>query len=122
LTGSFLGTAIFGAGEPNETTLTAEGPSDWPEDAWVAVFHEDGTLKWATSFGGAFDQPPNTSGFGWGDIGYGVAFSPNGDYFYASGEFQTRARFGKDEPNETWLDADPDAWENRGAYLVRLQP
>jgi hypothetical protein len=46
--GGFYGTQTFGAGEPNETTLTAAGLVPLPPyfDAFVARYHADGTLAW----------------------------------------------------------------------------
>ena len=40
--GDFVGTAVFGAGEPGQTFFTSGGE----EDAFVARFEEDGSLGW----------------------------------------------------------------------------
>jgi hypothetical protein len=48
VTGRFSGTAIFGPGEPNETTLTSAGSFD----IFVAKYDRDGVLLWATRAGG----------------------------------------------------------------------
>jgi Beta-propeller repeat len=48
VTGFFSGTATFGAGEANETELTASGGDDF----FVAKYDRDGRLLWATQAGG----------------------------------------------------------------------
>ena len=48
VTGRFLLTATFGAGEANETVLTAAGDFD----VFVAKYASDGALLWARSAGG----------------------------------------------------------------------
>lgn len=48
VTGEFNGSAIFGNGEPNQTTLSSAGSAD----VFVARFNPDGTLIWAKSTGG----------------------------------------------------------------------
>ena len=47
VTGSFIGTATFGAGEANETVLNS--PDNF--DVFVAKYARDGTLLWATNAG-----------------------------------------------------------------------
>jgi hypothetical protein len=90
VTGSFQGTATFGAGEANETTLESEGGNDM----FVAKHARDGTLLWARSAGGA-------SGDGGGDI----APDPRGNS-YVTGSFQGTATFGAGEANETTLESE----------------
>ncbi len=75
VSGSFLGTATFGAGEVNVTTLSSSAGS---VDIFVAKYNPDGTLAWATKTGGATE-----------DRGTGVAALSDGGalvsgYFWAS--------------------------------------
>ena len=53
----FAGTATFGAGEANETVLTAAGGPD----VFVAKYARDGTLLWATSASGGDPTGATTS-------------------------------------------------------------
>jgi len=76
VTGSFNGTASFGA-----TTLTANGEAD----AFLARYQPDGTLEWVVQAGGATSdflpfgcQSPR-------DIGLSVAFGSNGALFMGGG-------------------------------------
>ena len=48
VTGMFGGTATFGPGEPEETTLTPAGGAN----IFVARYNPDGTLAWAKRAGG----------------------------------------------------------------------
>ena len=50
--GAFAGQAVFGAGETNETTLTAAGG----QDAFLARYFPDGRLSWVRAVGGPFDD------------------------------------------------------------------
>ena len=60
VTGSITNQVTFGAGETNETVLTAMG--EW--DIFVARYHADGTLAWATVAGGALqDEAFDVAGF-----------------------------------------------------------
>ena len=63
VTGHFEGSATFGAGEANETTLTGAGG----HDIFVTQYAPDGTLLWARSAGG-----------GWGG-GLGIAVDAAGN-------------------------------------------
>ncbi|MDF2379583.1 MAG: S-layer homology domain-containing protein [Candidatus Gracilibacteria bacterium] len=49
VSGSFIGSAIFGQNEANETTLNTNNSS---EDAFLARYNRDGTLQWVKSAGG----------------------------------------------------------------------
>ena len=91
VTGNFAGTATFGEGEPNETSLTATGSSDRISDIFVAKYGPDGALQWATQAGGSAQ-----------DFGVGIATSARGDS-YVTGNFAGTATFGEGEPNETSL-------------------
>ena len=88
VTGFFGGTATFGQGEPNETTLTSAGN----EDIFVAKYDRDGRLVWATQAGGGTSI----------EEGLGIATTERGDS-YVTGYFTDMATFGQGEPNETTL-------------------
>jgi hypothetical protein len=87
VTGQFAGTATFGAGEANETVLTAAGGLD----VFVAKYAPDGALLWATSAGGTSI-----------DRGFGIATDRRGNG-YVTGDFFGTATFGAGEANETVL-------------------
>jgi hypothetical protein len=87
VTGSFFGTATFGAGEANETVLTS---AEW-SDVFVAKYDRDGALLWATSIGGVGTT-----------LGYRIATDPRGNS-YVTGHFFGTATFGAGEANETVL-------------------
>jgi hypothetical protein len=88
--GFFGGTAIFGAGEPKETMLTAASGSD---DVFVAKYARDGALVWATSAGGTDT-----------DAGQAIAITPRGES-YVIGFFRGTMTFAAGEPEETTLSA-----------------
>ena len=87
VTGSIEGTAVFGAGEPNETTLVSAGG----DDIVIARYNSDGTLAWATRAGGT----------SW-EEGYGISCFADGTSV-VTGSFKYAAVFGASEPNETTL-------------------
>ena len=87
VTGRMVGTATFGPGEANETTLTSAGDYE----AFIAKYNADGTLEWAKRAGGALR-----------DRGKDVAVSPGGAIM-ATGYFNGTATFGPGEANETTL-------------------
>jgi hypothetical protein len=87
LSGSFEGTATFGAGEANETVLEGAGQGDGSH-LFVAKYARDGTLLWATSADA---------------VGGAIATGPGGNS-YVTGSFLGRtATFGAGEANETVL-------------------
>ncbi|MCX6647244.1 MAG: hypothetical protein NTY09_12940, partial [bacterium] len=87
VSGSFMGSATFGPGEPNQTVLTSLGY----EDIFIARYNPDGTLAWAKRAGGTG-----------GDQGSGITtLSDNSTV--ATGYFFITATFGPGEPNETVL-------------------
>ena len=89
VTGLFSGTATFGPGEPNETTLTAAGP----QDIFVAKYDTTGALIWARRADGAdLDQ----------GLGIGVDSAGNS---YVTGVFSGTTTFGPGEVNQTTLAA-----------------
>ena len=85
VTGRFGGTATFGPGEPNETSLTSAGSSD----IFVAKYDPSGALLWAKRAGGTIY-----------DGGYGIATDGAGNSL-VTGQFGGTATFGPGEPNET---------------------
>jgi hypothetical protein len=91
LTGSFWGSATFGAGEPNQTTLSSTADSA----VFVARFGPDGTLAWAKSAGGA--------GGHYGE-GLGIAALADGTCVL-TGEFRGSAVFGAGEVKEATLNS-----------------
>jgi hypothetical protein len=80
-------TAMFGRGEPNETTLVSSGI----DDIFLAKYNSDGTLAWAKRAGGAGD-----------DGAHAIAPLCAGSAVVA-GAFEDAAAFGQGEPNETTL-------------------
>ena len=88
VTGYFVTSATFGAGEPNETTLTSAASTD----IFVARYDASGLLLWATRAGGAGDER-----------GLAIAVDGSGNS-YVTGRFRfASATFGAGEPNETTL-------------------
>jgi hypothetical protein len=81
----FAGTATFGAGEADETVLTAA-----EVDVFIAKYDRNGHLLWVKQAGG-------TSGSG---AGHGIAIDGRGDSD-VTGAFS--GTFGAGEPNETVL-------------------
>ena len=79
VTGFFQGTAIFGEGEPNETTLTAAG--DEPTSSWPS------TAPTARCCGPLRPAAPS-------DEETGIATTARGDS-YVTGEFKGTAIFGR---------------------------
>ncbi len=91
VTGSFRGSATFGPGETNETTLTSAGGID----IFVAKYDAAGALVWAKRAGGTGS-----------DFGRGTAVDGSGNS-YVTGFFgafgSAAATFGPGETNETTL-------------------
>jgi hypothetical protein len=87
LTGSFFGTATFGAGEDNETVLTSARSFD----LFVAKYDRNGLLVWARKDGGTSVER-----------GIGIATDAHGNS-YVTGQFSETAGFGFDEDNATVL-------------------
>lgn len=81
LTGYFNGTAVFGGGEANQTSLVASATG--LHDIFVARYNPDGRLAWAKKAGGgALDQS------------YGIAADSVGSS-YVTGFFTGTATFGE---------------------------
>jgi hypothetical protein len=89
VTGLFTGSATFGLGQGNETTLTSAGGTD---DMFVAKYDASGALVWARRAGGG-------SG---GDLGDAIAVDGVGNS-YVTGRFFDSATFGPGEVNQTTL-------------------
>ena len=87
VTGFFDGSATFGAGETNTTTLSSAGIFD----IFVAKYDASGDLVWAKRAGGTdFDE------------GLGIAVDVSGNS-YVTGFFAGSATFGAGETNATTL-------------------
>jgi len=86
ITGDVIGAsgmnAVFGKGQPNETTLTING-------MFVAKYNPSGQLLWVRQ-GGSI-------------TGYGITTDKSGNC-YVTGKFSNQALFGEGQPNETVLD------------------
>ena len=94
VTGHFEGTATFGPGEANETTLTsAEG-----YDIFVAKYNSDGSLAWAKRAGGSNH-----------DYSRGISIGSDGTAV-VTGDFWGTATFGPGEDKETTLTSARDDW------------
>ena len=90
VTGDFGGSATFGPGETNETTLTSTG--SFVFDMFVAKYDASGALVWAKRAGA-----PSLN-----DFGRGIAVDGSGNS-YVTGLFEDSATFGPGEINETTL-------------------
>jgi hypothetical protein len=90
--GGFHETAIFGFWEPNMTVLVSDG--QW--DMFIARYNDDGTLAWAKSAGGSYD-----------DSGHAItALSGDCDkQTVVTGRFQGSAVFGKGEPYQMTINS-----------------
>jgi prepilin-type N-terminal cleavage/methylation domain-containing protein len=88
VTGSFTGTAVFGQGEPNATTLVSAGS----RDIFVAKYATDGNLVWAKRAGGTGER----------EYGFGLAANSDGSAL-VTGYFEGTAVFGQGEANATTL-------------------
>ncbi len=100
--GSFVGEAVLGAGEPDETRLVAQDGAD----AFVARYRADGSLDWARRMGGTEN-----------DIARGVAALPDGSCLVA-GYFWGDILFGEGESAETLAATDGNA----DLFVARLLP
>jgi len=91
MSGQFYGTPIFGAGEPNETLLSANAT----REVFVSRHEPDLSLGWAVQSESA------SAGVG---NGYGVVSTPDGGAV-AVGYFTNDMQFGAGSPSETLLDS-----------------
>jgi uncharacterized delta-60 repeat protein len=87
VTGFFNGSAIFGPGESNQTTLTSAGSGD----IFIARYNPDGTLAWAKRAGGIAD-----------DVGKAIITLLDNS-IVVTGSFTESAKFGPSESNQTIL-------------------
>ena len=87
VTGFFEGSATFGPGEANQTTLTSAGGFD----IFVAKYDSSGALQWAKRAGGTDLE-----------VGVGIAVDGFGNS-YVTGYFTGSATFGAGEANQTTL-------------------
>ena len=92
-TGWFVNSALFGAGEVNQTTLVSAGGSD----VFLAKYKPDGTLVWARRAGGSFVGALS-------DLALGIAALSDGTAF-VTGKFTDTATFGLGELNQTSLNS-----------------
>jgi hypothetical protein len=104
VTGLFNGSATFGQGQANQTTLTSAGLGD----IFVAKHDSTGALQWVKRAGGTSDD---------GGLGIGVDGSGN---TYLTGFFNGinhhgTATFGLGEPNQTTLTSAGD----RDVFVVK---
>ena len=90
-TGSIEGTAVFGAGEADETSLVPDGIVD----LIVAKYNPNGSLAWVVRAGGSNE-----------DISSGTAVSTlNDGSALVTGSFEGMTTLGQGEANETTLTA-----------------
>ena len=94
VTGGFRGSATFGPGEGNQTTLMSDLNST---DIFVAKYDPSGDLLWAKRAGGTDT-----------DFGRGIGVDGSGNS-YVTGEFLLSATFGPGETNETTLTSDGES-------------
>jgi hypothetical protein len=87
-TGEYRGDAVFGEGQPTETTLAAFDAAGGEPDGFAARYARDGSLLWAKRFGGA----------SW-DLGVEVAATDGGALVLAS--YGETATFGPGEAGAT---------------------
>jgi uncharacterized delta-60 repeat protein len=88
VTGYFEGSATFGQGETNVTTLVSGGGTD----AFIAKYNANGTLAWAKRIGG------NSS-----EWGYGISNNIDGTFVITGVFLSGSVIFGQGEVNETTL-------------------
>ncbi len=93
-TGVFRGTAVFGAGEINETVLISDGELDF----FITKYAPNGVLTWVKKIGGG--------GLSWDDGGPSAIATDDSGNILVTGEFRERAIFGEGEVNETVLVSD----------------
>jgi uncharacterized delta-60 repeat protein len=99
-------TAVVGAGEPNETTLTSAGNAD----ILVAKYNSNGTLAWAKRAGG-----------GDADRALGIAALSDGSTL-VTGFSGFPATFGAGEPDETELLPVEGSMEAANTFVARYNP
>ncbi|MCX6646528.1 MAG: hypothetical protein NTY09_09245, partial [bacterium] len=100
IVGFFSGSATFGSGEPNETTLTSAGSLGHP-DIFIARYNPTGTLLWVKRAGGTENN----------DYAYSIATLSDNSVIM-TGNCENTATFAPGEPNETVLNGG-------GGFLAR---
>jgi hypothetical protein len=90
VTGAFEGIAVFGAGEPAQTSFTSTG-SPTTHDFFVARYASDGTLMWAKAAGSPLE-----------DVGLGIAAASDGT-LRVIGSFEGQITFGLGLPSAIQL-------------------
>ncbi|MCX6646234.1 MAG: PKD domain-containing protein, partial [bacterium] len=90
VTGWYAGSAVFGMGEPNQTTLNAVGGFN----IFVAHYNLDGTLAWVKGAEGSFVNE-------WGN---GIT-TLSDDSTVVTGGYNISATFGPGDPNQTVLNS-----------------
>lgn len=91
ITGWFVGTAVFGRDEPNETELVSTALGE----IFVAKYDPEGRLLWAKQTGGSNARPVS-------DQANAIAVDALGNA-YVAGSFNGGSVFGPGEPGETTL-------------------
>ena len=87
ITGYFSGSAIFGQGEANQTTLSSVGNYN----IFFARYNQNGTLAWAKQAGGTLD-----------DVGEAIT-SLSDNTTVATGYIVGSGTFGQGDPNQTTI-------------------
>ncbi len=109
VTGTFTGTATFGAGEAQQTDLVSAGDLD----GFLARFTPTGQLSWVRRAGGVQRDAPTR-----------LAVLPDGttlltgSFGYSTTGVISQATFGAGQPNETTLNTTGDA----DIFLVKYSP
>ncbi len=101
----FKGTATFGKGEPNETTLVSNGESDF----CLARYNPDGTLAWVEVDGGS------------GGMGSANITTMADDTVTIAGRFSGTTTFGEGDPNQTILHVD-ESDEYGDSFVAKYNP
>lgn len=103
ITGFFNDIIVFGAGEPQETTLTA---TNYSEDTFIAKFNADGTLIWAKKAGSNKENG-----------GTGVSINSIDSCINLTGHFRQDVTFGEGEQNEITLYS--SGYHDRDIFIVQ---
>lgn len=104
---AIFGVAVFGKGEPKETTLPTSGGSA----IYVASYHPDGTLAWARGM-----EPVVQTIWGAPGMAYGIATQPDCS-LVATGILDTAVIWGKGEADQTTLQPSSGT---RDVFVVRI--
>jgi hypothetical protein len=75
VTGSFFQTAIFGAGEDNETVLSASG-----DEIFLAKYDPNGVFLWARKGAGGSGIPTDSSGNSYVTGSFSAQTAAKGNY------------------------------------------